>query len=59
MKKRQFQQEKQKNWQRQKRRDIVSECHNIISIEPAEAMSQQAALRRNKQRYVVTKIKLN
>ena len=48
MKRRQFQQEKQKNWPRHKCRDIVSECHDIISIEPTEDMSQQAALYRNK-----------
>ena len=55
MKKRQFQQQKQKNWPRQKCRDIVSDCRNIISncrdiisIEPVEAMSQQEALCRNK-----------
>ena len=47
MKKRQFQQEEQKNWPRQKCRNIVSKCC-IISIELAEAMSQKAALCRNK-----------
>ena len=50
MKKRQFQKEKQKNWPRLKYRDIVSECRDIISIEPVEAMSQQATLCRNKDR---------
>ena len=45
---RQFQQEKQKNWPRYKFHDIVSDCHDIISIEPVEAMSQQAALCCNK-----------
>ena len=48
MKMRQFQQEKQKNWPKQKCRDIVSECHDIISIKPVETMSQQATLCRNK-----------
>ena len=48
MKKRQFQQEKQKKWPRQKCRDIVSDCQNIILIEPAEVMLQQAVLCHNK-----------
>ena len=47
-KKRQFQQEKEKNWPRKKCRDIVFLCHDIISKEPVEAMSQQAELCRNK-----------
>ena len=48
MKKRQFQQENEKIWLRQKCRDIVFLCRDIISKEPVEAMSQQAALCRNK-----------
>ena len=48
MKKKQFQQENEKNWPRQKYRDIVFLCRDIISKEPAEAMSQQAALCHNK-----------
>ena len=38
MKKRQFQQEKEKNWPRHKCRDIVLDYRDIISIEPVEAM---------------------
>ena len=51
MKNRQFQQENEKNLPRQKcldrvflYRDIVFVCRDIISKEPAEAMSQQSAL---------------
>ena len=47
-KKKQFQQEKQKNWLRHKChdiisecRDIISECRDIISREPVDTMSQQ------------------
>ena len=49
MKKRQLQQEKQKNWPRQKCRYIVLDCRDLISIELAEAMSQQTVLCRNKE----------
>ena len=48
MKKRQFQQEKEKNCIRQKCLDIVFLCRDTISKEPAKSMSQQAALCRNK-----------
>ena len=41
MKNKQFQQEKQKIWLRQKCRDIIPECRNIISKEPTEDMLQQ------------------
>ena len=48
MKNRQFQQEKHKILPRQKCRDIVSKCHDIISMKPGEAMSQEVALCHNK-----------
>ena len=42
------QQENEKNWPREKCRDTVFLYRNIISKEPTEDMSQQAALCRNK-----------
>ena len=49
MKKRKFQQENKIIGQgRNLCCDIVSKCHDITSIEPVEAMSQQVALYRNK-----------
>ena len=48
MKNRQFQQENEKIWPRQKCRDIVNIYRDIISKEQVEAMLQQAELCLNK-----------
>ena len=43
MKKKQFQQEKQKNWLRQKYHYITSECCDIILREPTDTINKDKA----------------